>query len=389
MINQLHNEKNIGINFKNLNIALCIFIFIFMILHAALRGTQSDLDAIVYAGFLKELSEMSFGEFLDRLKSSGWIFQTRDDSLARFEWGFALFAWITTLFGYNLKLSFGLIAFFSLMPKMKAVLSECKMPLLSAIWYFCLCYPMLEMSAIRAGLAAGLLIGYAYLLQGKRPYLYLIVIIVGMTFHVSAISGVILLLIKLIYKRVNILSTLMIVFILFYSTQKIGLDLMPFEISKLNDYKLELNSDGLYSSINIINSITVSIIMAFIIYSVTFSNNKDDFAVKFYKIIYLLPLIYLTALSSFPILGLRLSEFFYAFGIFLIGGPLKGKAKNSNFYFMLIIIISFLLMLNHQFRIQNTNILYPFLKPSQIFIEYYDLKVGSDKRLYELSLEGL
>jgi len=359
-------------------------LFFLMILHATFRGIHSDLDAVVYAGFLKEVSDLSLFEFLLRLHDSGWVFQIRDDSIARFEWGFALFSWATTLFGYSLPLSFGLIASFSLIPKFIVLRQYTNSPSFGALWYFAICYPVLEMSAMRAGVAAAILMMYIGLLINGRYFKYFFVIIFAASFHLSALIGLLLVAGRFIEKFrspwIVVLGVSLLIFILQYVILGMFVQYFP----KLNEYGSEAESGGLYSKINVINTVTVLMSFVYLLYIFNLRNRARVSCEYIWSMFFLIPFFALFAFITFPIVAARLFELLCVFQIFFVSFPKLIFFRNKVVLGVGVIIISFLLIVNQQFRIQNVNLLYPAYPPSQMMLEYFDLKVGSDKRLYEL-----
>lgn len=229
-----------------------------MILHAALRGLQSDLDASIYAAWYTELGTLTAQDFFDRLRESGWIFQAREQVIARFEWGFSLLSWWLASSGLPVGGYFAVIAALSLLPKAYVALRFTPYPLLSMLWYASYCYLLLEMNAMRAGLAAALMLLAVLAMLQRRWLAWLLLLLIASTFHTAALVGLLLPVAGVLARRPWVLGGLVLASIgLSVADVTAALGVLGGAFEKIADYKAAFDAgfgDVAYLRLNPINT---------------------------------------------------------------------------------------------------------------------------------------
>ena len=285
-----------------------------LVLHATFRGLYADLDAAIYAAWYTELGALSALDFFERLQESGWIFQAREQAIAKFESGFSLLSWLLASVGLSVQGYFAVIAALSLYPKAYIALRYSPNPLLSIVWYASFCYLLLEMNAMRAGLAAALmLMAIPALLQQRWPK-YFVLIGVASAFHTAALIALLLPAARALSRHALLLTLVVvsaIVLSLFDIT--VALALLGGTFEKIAEYKAAFDTgfgDVAYVRLNPINSSSVPfmVIGAMLVYK-AFGRGPERFEHdRFAAVVVLLPILALFAFASFPIVGSRLSE---------------------------------------------------------------------------------
>jgi EpsG family len=285
-----------------------------MILHAALRGLQSDLDASIYAAWYTELGTLTAQDFFDRLRESGWIFQAREQVIARFEWGFSLLSWWLASSGLPVGGYFAVIAALSLLPKAYVALRFTPYPLLSMLWYASYCYLLLEMNAMRAGLAAALMLLAVLAMLQRRWLAWLLLLLIASTFHTAALVGLLLPVAGVLARRPWVLGGLVLASIgLSVVDVTAALGVLGGAFEKIADYKAAFDAgfgDVAYLRLNPVNtsSLAFMAITAMFCYSAFAAPVDKALLDRKAAVILLTPLMALFAFSSFPIVGGRLSE---------------------------------------------------------------------------------
>jgi EpsG family len=285
-----------------------------MVLHAALRGLQSDLDASIYAAWYTELGTLTAQDFFDRLRESGWIFQAREQVIARFESGFSLLSWWLASSGLPVSGYFAVIAALSLFPKAYVALRFTPYPMLSMLWYGSYCYLLLEMNAMRAGLAAALMLIAVLAMLQRRWLVWLLLLLLASTFHSAALVGLLLPLVSALARHPWYLAFLVLASVgLSVVDVTAVLGVLGGAFEKIADYKAAFDAgfgDVAYLRLNPVNSSSLAFMAITAMFCFSAFSAPSDKAMLDRKatVILLLPLMSLFAFSSFPIVGGRLSE---------------------------------------------------------------------------------
>ena len=237
-----------------------------LIFLAAFRGGDSDLDGMVYLEFFREIEKYKISNILSIISENWGYYRYNESSLFVFEAGFVLYTFLISLVHESGFVYFLITATISLVIKFYVIYIRCERPIISVLWYSVFCFPFLEFSAIRAGLAcAFIFLAFNYKLDGKLIKSYLMIMI-GASFHVS----VIIFIPVLLFLNYNIFRKRYLIFYIIFSLFMIFFGEKIFDLSsdlfhKIKDYKNSLNVGGEYSNINIFNSITVFFICYFFV----------------------------------------------------------------------------------------------------------------------------
>lgn len=295
-------------------VVLVYGITVFLVLHASFRGLYADLDSIIYAAWYTELGLISGLDFWDRLLASGWIFKPYEQSLANFEIGFSVLAWWLSSIGMPIPAFYGIVAALSLFPKAYLALRYAHQPALAMLWYAGYCYLLLEMNAMRAGLAAALMLMSVPALLSRRWIFYVLLILIAASFHTSALAALGIPFLKPLFvkpRRLAAFAILSVALTFVDITEALGLLGGTFE--KIADYKAALDSgfgDIAYVRLNPVTFSSVPFIFAGGLLTWSAFNHQHSEAEldRLGAGIYMLPLFVLFAFASFPIIGARLSE---------------------------------------------------------------------------------
>lgn len=353
-----------------------------LVFHATFRGLYADLDAVIYNSWYLELSAIDADAFVPRLITSGWTFATRDDSLARFEWGFSLFGWLIGAMGLPVQAFFFLAASLSLLPKAYLAGKYTRHPVLSMLWYASFCYLLLEMNAMRAGIAAALMLLALVPLFKQQRGRYVLLVLLAAAFHTSAVFALGL----LAYTRWCLTpNSLLVVVALALGLSFVDitsvLGLLGSTFQKIGEYKAAFDAgfgDVAYLLLNPLNLSSIAFLLAGLPMLLIFARNSKVAPHARVAIgLYFLPLIMLFALASFPIVAGRLSEVLCAYQMLtvvslveVLPGAMLGRA--------LILGVSALQFYIQNFRTLNVDFFYFVGAPKPEMIDLIEQKIAID-----------
>ena len=346
------------------------FLVLFMVaillsIHSGLRGEFNDLDAVAYFGWYAELEQLDLASFFDRLTYRGLFY---DDGLNRFETGFALLGFLSVSLGLSSTQFFFACATFSVFVKVSCFFKYFRnsIVLVSCIaWYVCWQYLLMEMNAVRIGLALSIvLLGFRHFAHGSTRALFFIML--ASLFHVSAI--VLTIFIALIKYPASRKS-----FYLYILGFSIFLGYMPTHeliylvfggFQKISTYYWGLTEGKLFNEINRFNVMTLLRLFLFGIFLYLYRPLQEPGVSRlgFYGL--WLSLCCYFAFSSLPVLAGRLSELFGFFSVFAIGGFLK-RVRPVVIFSFFVLLVSFLQFYAIVFHSRLVNFFYfiniPFL----------------------------
>ena len=326
---------------RQLSQLLCLIFGVFLIVHATFRGAYSDRDALAYVVWYESLHDLDWKGFVDG-SSAGIYFDNQEPY--RFELGFALIAFICVKLGFGLKAFFFVCAVASILPKVLAISRYSLSPLLTLTWYVSGYYVLFEMNAIRAGIAyAVLIMGIRHILSGNLMRLIPFVVI-GSLFHVSAIAGLLLILIR----RIRIDAR----FIALMLAGSVILSFVPIVVmfdplgeinTKVHEYLVLLQQGLAYSTINVFNIITlehVAVLSALLLlYAKSYSRWSNIEQLGLWSMGLSLSIYF--SFASFPVFFGRLSQFIGMFQIFVTPALLRGfKPKFMPVMVFILLVVS-------------------------------------------------
>ena len=231
-----------------------IALMIALIAHLAFRGSTADLDAPAYIDWYWHVAKVTREDFFDELS---WYSTSVPPHM--YEWGFALFGWMLASMGAPQEVFFGSVAALSLGLKVRPLLKYSPIPLLGLLWYVSFSYILLEMNAIRAGVAAGFLLLAAVEAMERRWSRYAALLFLACSFHVSALVG---LLIPALRSEKLTRNTL---FLLVAASIPIGylnsieaMRLIGAFVPKIGEYVELLVFAGVYEEINRFNTLSLT-----------------------------------------------------------------------------------------------------------------------------------
>ena len=172
----------------------CIFFFAGVFLLLALRHPSMGIDLGYnrWYGYLvsfEKLSAMSFGEIFSL---EGW---------QNYERGYIIFNKLVGVFSHNRQFFLAVCAAISLIPVCILICRSSKDPVLSSFIYLGLPVFTLLYSGLRQDIAIGLIIGALYAIQKKKPFPFLLLVLLASCFHKSAL--IFLVAYPLYYRRIN------------------------------------------------------------------------------------------------------------------------------------------------------------------------------------------
>jgi hypothetical protein len=313
-------SQNSYLNLKFLAIFLLLIIFS---LHASQRGIGSDYDAHAYYEWFNLILNHSNTDFLSALAKSNIYFE--GDFFFSFESGFAVVTFLISRFFSSVETFFFLITFFGLFIKFVAIRKTCNDFIWPIVFYLSWYYLLLEMTTIRAGVAASILIMGYFFLQNGKLWKYVFCVFIAGFFHISSFIALFLIFFqfKPLSKQTLVLAIIGSFFISYVSILPI-IELAGIFNEKLLDYySLYMYSD-LYSSINRFN---VVIILRIVLLFLGLYIVRD----RYWKIqgfalsanCYALSIFTYYLFASFPILSGRLYELLGIFQIYFIANFMR------------------------------------------------------------------
>lgn len=327
-----------------LRIFALFFVITLLSIHSGFRGEVNDLDSVAYFGWYAELQRLYFQQFFERVNYFGFFY---DDGLNSFEIGFSVLGFLAANLGLSAAQFLFSCAVFSIAAKISCLFRYFRDPLVlfSCIaWYLCWQYLLMEMNAVRIGVAlAVVLLGFEHLLLGRSKAL--IYIAAASLFHISAI----LLVVFVIFSRFPILRKSVFLYILGAS---IFVGYLPIHelvyllfggFEKISTYYVGVIDGNLFSEINRFNALTLLRLVIFFVVLYNYRPFAEGPVSKlgFYGL--WISLCCYFAFASLPVLAGRLSELFGFFSVFVIGRFIKGvrPAAISGAFILLVSALQF------------------------------------------------
>lgn len=359
-----------------------------LVAHATFRGSYADLDSVIYSSWYQELAAIDASDFLQRLLASGWVFAPREDSLARFEWGFSLLGWLLGAAGAPVELFYAVAASLSLLPKAYLAVRYTRHPVLAMVWYASFCYLLLEMNAMRAGIAAALMLMALVPLYQQRRVRYTGLVLLAAAFHLSALFALLLLLYA--RWRISALSlavALLVALGLSFVDLTVVLGLLGGAFAKISEYKAALDSgfgDVAYLRINPLNLSSVGFLaLGLLLMTALAGRRPQDVLTTSALAIYFLPLLVLFSFASFPIVAGRLSELLCIYQVLMVVRLLdKLPLKLLGQFAVLTVAGLQFYILN--FRTFNVDFFYFIGAPKREMISLIEQKIAIDAVLNSL-----
>ncbi|MDH1815221.1 EpsG family protein [Comamonas aquatica] len=299
---------------------LSLVVFL-LAMHAGLRGDTNDLDAAAYFGWFKGMQQLDFSQFLERLRYGGLFY---DDGLNKFEIGFAVVGFLFAVIGFSGGGFIFFCAVFSIFVKIFILFKYYKNPWVlfaCLVWYICSSYLLMEMNAVRIGVAlAVVLLGFDHLIRGRNRAL--VYVFFAAFFHVSAALLVILIWInKISFRRKNIYFYILLcaVFIGYLPVNYL-INYFFGGFEKIATYYQGSVDGVLFSEINRFNVLTLGKIMFFLGILYVYQPAKENLVSRLGFHGLWISLCFYFAFASLPVLAGRISELFGFFSVFAIGG---------------------------------------------------------------------
>lgn len=360
-----------------------------LVLHASFRGLYADLDSVIYSAWYTELASLSGLDFWERLLASGWIFNAREQSLANFESGFSALAWWLASTGLPTPGFYAVVAALSLLPKAYLALRYASRPALAMLWYACFCYLLLEMNAMRAGLAAALMLMSVPALLHRQWVRYVLLIVLAATFHTSALVALSLPLLRPLFLRRRMLAGLGLLAVALSFVDITALfGLLGGTFEKIADYKAALDSgfgDIAYTRLNPINSsslpfLVVGLMLFFAAFKPGAQGGETE---RLGAALYLMPLMALFAFASFPIVGARLSELLCVYQMLFVT-RIAVRYSKYQVGTLLLIAVPLLQLCIQQFLTLHVDVFYFLGHPRDAMITLIEQKAVIDAILAEI-----
>ncbi len=298
---------------------LLIVAFAFSV-HAAFRGLQSDLDALAYAEWYAQVSNLSAEAFWAGLQESNIYFQ--GNLFFSFETGFAVLTFLLSRVSSSVEFFFFAVTFISLALKFWA-LKKMRLPLFwMLVWYFSWYYLLLEMTSMRAGLAASIVMaGVAVMRTGGGVWRACLWFLVAVTCHVSAALAFVVPLIHwrpLGRRGLIVLASLGIA--LSFASLLPLIELAGTFSPKLAEYYQIYTEVGFYTELNRFNVVLILrlALLLFVLIQLTRRQNADP-NFRFAASLYVLPIFCFHAFASFPLVAGRVYEFLGVLQVLFIG----------------------------------------------------------------------
>jgi hypothetical protein len=351
-----------------LKLLVLFFIMVLLSAHAGFRGEINDLDAVAYFSWYRDLQSLGFLEFVDRFRYLGLFY---DDGINQFEVGFTMLGFLSSILGFSSAQFIFICATFSIIVKILCFFRYFKNSLIfliCSVWYISYHYLLMEMNAVRIGLAIAIvLLGFSHLVRGNLKAL--IFIVIASLFHISSI----ILILLFVLNKITVTNKIIFLYILgasiivsyFPVHELIYFIFGGFE--KIQTYYIGLTSGELYSEINRFNIITLLNLAIFFVIFYLYRPLKSGPVEKlgFYSLF--ISLCCYFAFSSLPVIAGRLSDIFGFFSVFAIGGYLI-KVRPLGISGSFILIISALQFYAIVFHSRLVNFFY-FTDPSFLTID--------------------
>lgn len=319
----------------------CVLVGVALTMHATFRGQYADLDAFAYVDWYQAMRGIEWADFV-RGATAGIYFQ--GDAPYRFEVGFAALAFACAAFGLGTQGFFFVCAVLSIWPKIFTLLRYSHAPLAAFAWYASWQYILLEMNAIRAGIAAAILMmGLRHVLDGKLlrflPY-----VAVGCLFHLSAISGLLVFAARFGRPDWRLLAGVVVASIVLSFVPLLPV-LSPLAVfsSKIQEYLTLLTQGDAYTSINVFNALSLARLLLFggLVFALTRTSWSKLEVFGLWCMAITLSLYF--ALASFPVMAGRLSEFVSVFQILCVSALLRAFTPTflPRLFLLLLLLVQF------------------------------------------------
>lgn len=303
---------------------ILFFVIFLLSIHSGLRGNINDLDAAAYFGWYEELQRLDFHQFLERFRYWGLFY---DDGLNKFEAGFAMMGFMAINLGCSAAQFIFACATLSVIPKIFCFFRYFKNPLVFVcciLWYVCWQYLLMEMNAVRAGLAlAVVVIGFKYFIHGNGKALYFIII--ASLFHISAVCLSVLVILNKypISRKSTFFYTLILSVLIGYFPVHFLINFFFGGFEKIAIYYTGATEGELFSEINRFNMLTLLRVVIFFVLLYLHRPISENPVSRFGFYGLWISLCFYFAFSSLPVLAGRLAELFGFFSVFSIGGFVK------------------------------------------------------------------
>lgn len=224
-----------------------------LVVHLALRGANADRDAHAYLDWYRRLADVPFDEVQAR-----WSWYPAVVAPYVYEWAFTLLGWVLRAQEASAAMFFGVVAAISIGLKVGPLRRHCPTPVLALLWYVSSSYLLLEMNAMRAGIAAGFLLLAVGAMLERKHWLFLLLVALSVSFHVSAAIGLLFPLIRSERLSPRVMALLLAASIpLGYMNAATWLHHVGDVIPKVQEYLDLLAYEGKYEDINRFNTLSV------------------------------------------------------------------------------------------------------------------------------------
>lgn len=302
-----------------LTLPLLLLLALVFAIHASLRGLKSDYDAAAYANWFALISKFSYSDFWLALLSSNIYFQ--GDLFFSFEVGFATLSFLITRWVDSVEGFFFLMTFLGLATKLFAIHRSCPRLSWALLWYFSWYYLLLEMTTVRAGLAASLVLMGMPALMAARYGRFVLFTLAAALFHVSAVMAVLLVPLRWrSFGPLGLLALLLLGFALSATSLLPLVELVGQFNAKIAEYYSLFMEVGFYESVNKFN---VVVLLRLLLLAVGLVGARAAFknvpGFAFATNVFAASIFFYYAFASFPLVGGRVYEFLGVFQIYYIG----------------------------------------------------------------------
>ncbi|MCE3076899.1 EpsG family protein [Chryseobacterium gwangjuense] len=231
-----------------------------------------------------------------------------NDSFSRVEPSFIYISKLVDNLFHNVLFLFVIYAFLGVYFKYIAIRNLSHFKLHSVFIYFCSFFLILEMTQIRAGVAAGLVLLCIKPIKERKIWLFLFFSLLAFFFHFSAL--IILFFYFLNSKEINkkvYFALIPLGYIMYFS--KINLFFF-LDFLKIDLIQMKFESYSTYDNdINLFNYVYLSRILlaSFLLWKIKLIKEKNEYAILLIKI-YFISLFVFSAFASIPGISTRMSE---------------------------------------------------------------------------------
>lgn len=320
-------------------VPLLVLLALVFATHSSMRGLRSDYDAAAYATWFELISMFSASEFWSALLQSNVYFQ--GDLFFSFEIGFATLSFLITRVVDSDEGFFFVLTFLSLLTKLIAIQRSCPQPAWALLWYFSWYYLLLEMTTQRAGLAASIvLMGFPALFAGRYWRFLLFTLFAGL-FHVSAVTALLLIPLRLRpFGPMGLLLIMLLGFCLSAVSLLPLVELVGQFIDKIAEYHKLFMELGFYDSVNKFNMV---VLLRLLLLAIGIFCASTEFkTLPGYSLavnIFAASIFFYYIFASFPLLGGRIYEFLGMFQIYFVGYYAQIFRRNLLAIGLLIIVL--------------------------------------------------